>query len=283
MIALRVDATDNPFRFSTKWFDNDTGLGYWGYRWYGPGMGRWINRDPIEEEGGINLLVFVFNDALNGADYLGSSTLSFCERKAFRVGFELPRVLSTTDSVSGVETTYLYDDLGEQIGQTRHGVTSASETDYQYINGEWWRVATQRTYAGAVTSSVSTTRQQLTGLSDALRSRSVGIAANGTITTQTSVFNPQTLELTTTHQRDIAEPSVSVSKFGRPIHSRTLHEATHNLFGPRGRIDFSVTYHPVIPEVLHYRWSVFNDYGDVYYDSFYGDRATGRQGSDTWQ
>ena len=39
----------NPFRFSTKWFDNDTGLGDWGYRWYSPGMGRWLSRDPIEE------------------------------------------------------------------------------------------------------------------------------------------------------------------------------------------------------------------------------------------
>jgi RHS repeat-associated protein len=46
-------AKSNPFRFSTKWFDNDTGLGYWGYRWYGPGMGRWINKDPLREKGGI--------------------------------------------------------------------------------------------------------------------------------------------------------------------------------------------------------------------------------------
>ena len=58
VIALRVDATDNPFRFSTKWFDNDTGLGYWGYRWYSPELGRWVNRDPIWEQGGVLLELF---------------------------------------------------------------------------------------------------------------------------------------------------------------------------------------------------------------------------------
>ncbi len=207
-------------------------------------------------------------------DFLGRVVLNETPLSSVTYSYDgsSSRILSTTDSVSGVETTYLYDDLGEQIGQTRHGVTSASETDYQYINGEWWRVATQRTHAGAVTGSVSVARQQLTGLSNALRSRSVGIAANGTITTQTSVFKPQTLELPTTHQRDTAEPSVSVSKFGRPIHSRTLHEVTHNFFDSRGRIYFSVTDHPVTSDALYDRLSVFNDYGDeIYYDSFYGD------------
>lgn len=46
-------AKANPFRFSTKWFDNDTGLGDWGYRWYSPEMGRWLSRDPIEDEGWV--------------------------------------------------------------------------------------------------------------------------------------------------------------------------------------------------------------------------------------
>jgi RHS repeat-associated protein len=47
-------AAENPFRFSTKWFDDETRLGYWGYRYYIPEQGRWLNRDPIGEEGGVN-------------------------------------------------------------------------------------------------------------------------------------------------------------------------------------------------------------------------------------
>jgi RHS repeat-associated protein len=40
----------NPFRFSTKYQDDETGLLYYGYRYYGPSTGRWLSRDPIEEE-----------------------------------------------------------------------------------------------------------------------------------------------------------------------------------------------------------------------------------------
>jgi RHS repeat-associated protein len=42
-------AFTNPFRFSTKWFDADTGLYYYGYRYYSPRLGRWISRDPLNE------------------------------------------------------------------------------------------------------------------------------------------------------------------------------------------------------------------------------------------
>lgn len=38
-----------PFRWSTKYTDNETGLVYYGYRYYSPGMGRWVNRDPSEK------------------------------------------------------------------------------------------------------------------------------------------------------------------------------------------------------------------------------------------
>jgi len=39
----------NPYRFSTKPLDVGSGLYYYGYRYYNPIDGRWINRDPIGE------------------------------------------------------------------------------------------------------------------------------------------------------------------------------------------------------------------------------------------
>lgn len=63
--------TDNPFRFSTKYTDAETGWANFGYRYYSPSLGRFINRDTIEETGGINLYAFVGNDGVNGWDYLG--------------------------------------------------------------------------------------------------------------------------------------------------------------------------------------------------------------------
>ncbi len=62
----------NPFRFSTKQWDDETGFGYWEQRYYSPGLGRWISRDPIEEKGGVNLYVFVRNAVSGGVDDLGT-------------------------------------------------------------------------------------------------------------------------------------------------------------------------------------------------------------------
>lgn len=65
---------DNRYRFSTKPLDDevsDTPLYYYGYRYYDPVTGRWPSRDPIEEEGGVNLYGFVGNDGLNTWDLLG--------------------------------------------------------------------------------------------------------------------------------------------------------------------------------------------------------------------
>jgi RHS repeat-associated protein len=39
----------NPFRFSTKYDDDETDLLYYGHRYYNPSTGRWPSRDSIEE------------------------------------------------------------------------------------------------------------------------------------------------------------------------------------------------------------------------------------------
>ena len=59
------------YRFSTKYFDTETGLYYYGYRYYDPDTGRWLSRDPLEEQGGINLYQFIGNDPVNWVDPLG--------------------------------------------------------------------------------------------------------------------------------------------------------------------------------------------------------------------
>lgn len=59
------------FRFSTKYEDTEIGLLYYGYRYYNAEAERWLNRDPIEEDGGLNLYDMVGKDALNGIDLLG--------------------------------------------------------------------------------------------------------------------------------------------------------------------------------------------------------------------
>lgn len=68
-------AQGSPFRFSTKYCDEETGLSYYGYRYYSPALGRWANRDPIEESGGLGIHGFSQNNPVNKIDSLGLEVL----------------------------------------------------------------------------------------------------------------------------------------------------------------------------------------------------------------
>jgi RHS repeat-associated protein len=62
---------DGPFRFSTKQFDEETGQYYFGYRYYSPGLGRWMSCDPIGKLGGVNVYAYVLNSPAVSSDALG--------------------------------------------------------------------------------------------------------------------------------------------------------------------------------------------------------------------
>ncbi len=64
-------AKANPFRFSTKYQDDESDLLYYGYRYYNASTGRWISRDPIGERGGPNECAFTGNNLICSVDYLG--------------------------------------------------------------------------------------------------------------------------------------------------------------------------------------------------------------------
>jgi RHS repeat-associated protein len=51
-----AEAQSHPFRFSTKYTDDESGLVYYGYRYYSPELGRWISSDPQNEIGSLNVI-----------------------------------------------------------------------------------------------------------------------------------------------------------------------------------------------------------------------------------
>ncbi len=61
----------NPYRFSSKEWHPNSGLYYYGYRFYEPNLQRWLNQDPIQENGGINLHTFLANNCLGFIDFFG--------------------------------------------------------------------------------------------------------------------------------------------------------------------------------------------------------------------
>lgn len=71
-VAMQTGVAGNlPFGFSTKYTDKETELLYYGHRYYSPNIGRFLNRDFIEEQGGANLFALVHNAPTNEWDYLG--------------------------------------------------------------------------------------------------------------------------------------------------------------------------------------------------------------------
>ena len=59
-----------PVQWSGEMHDEEPVLAYYNYRFYNPKDGRWINRDPIAEQGGLNLYCFLINYPPS-IDYLG--------------------------------------------------------------------------------------------------------------------------------------------------------------------------------------------------------------------
>ena len=57
----QIDAPLNPWRFSSKRVDPETGLSYFGRRYYDPEIGRWITPDPLWFVDGSNLYSYVKN------------------------------------------------------------------------------------------------------------------------------------------------------------------------------------------------------------------------------
>ena len=61
----------NPILWNCSYYDFETNLVYSLNRYYSPELKRWISKDPLNEEGGINLYAFVLNSPTNFIDPLG--------------------------------------------------------------------------------------------------------------------------------------------------------------------------------------------------------------------
>ncbi len=81
----------NDYLFSTKRYERQWGLNYYGYRFYSADLGRWITRDPIGEDGGLNLYGFVGNGPVVRIDVLGTHTYIKDQYGEYRSGLNEPK------------------------------------------------------------------------------------------------------------------------------------------------------------------------------------------------
>ena len=66
-----LSAFDNPYAFTGREFDPESGLYYNRHRSWDPHTGRFLQEDPLGLEEGVNLYPYVFNNPVNSTDPLG--------------------------------------------------------------------------------------------------------------------------------------------------------------------------------------------------------------------
>jgi RHS repeat-associated protein len=80
----------NPFQYTGREADNETGLYYYRARYYNPPIGRFLSEDPIEFKGGTNFYAYVGNNPLNKRDPRGLSPDGECRVVCIRLATLIP-------------------------------------------------------------------------------------------------------------------------------------------------------------------------------------------------
>lgn len=126
------------YRFQGREFSAVTGLTNFRARWYDPGTGRWLSKDPIRLDGGINLYAFcnsgptLYNDPL-GCARVGNRKLRGAGALLLPIalipGMVLPMRLTNTFP----EHRHIFFDDGSNIGWGKEGFfCEDSDSDYTF-------------------------------------------------------------------------------------------------------------------------------------------------------
>jgi RHS repeat-associated protein len=70
-LTASTGSLTNPFRYTARESDTETGLYYYRARYYDQNSGRFLNEDPITFKGGINFYRYASNNPVNRIDPFG--------------------------------------------------------------------------------------------------------------------------------------------------------------------------------------------------------------------
>ncbi|MEA3306710.1 MAG: RHS repeat-associated core domain-containing protein [Elusimicrobiota bacterium] len=129
--TLSASSIGNPFLFTSREYESETGLYYYRARYYNPDIGRFLQEDPISFSGGnTNLYVYVSNNPINLRDPKGLLFENWGDPKkradniSSAITLDKFLLYAKDKSLSEVQTEY-------QKG--KHGFYSAGGPNYRYV------------------------------------------------------------------------------------------------------------------------------------------------------
>jgi RHS repeat-associated protein len=126
-------AAGNVYRFSSKECHVNSGMYSYLYRFYDPELQRWVNRDPIQEWGGINLYTLCYNNPQGYIDPEGESAGALALPVLLAPVEIPPSVIGGL--IVGIATGTAYG--GWQLGTWINNQTGASDTVGDAL-AVWW-------------------------------------------------------------------------------------------------------------------------------------------------
>lgn len=114
LVYIHERAILNPWLFSSKRYEEETGLVYFGKRYYDPSIGRWTTRDPLGFFDSPNLYLYALNNPVSRVDLYGLfsfehlwSNICHTYKKSIHLYNEFATFISRIDHYITANISYL--------------------------------------------------------------------------------------------------------------------------------------------------------------------------------
>jgi RHS repeat-associated protein len=134
-----------PYRFNGKELDEETGLYYYGARYYDPRMSMWYGTDPMQGKyPGISTYAFCHNNPINTIDPCGCDTVNLLppyqmDSRTYNLKMDIKH-FDDDPSVINIWAHGLEDGIGIKDGSTGNDIKTAQEfIDMLQQHSEVWQ------------------------------------------------------------------------------------------------------------------------------------------------